>query len=347
MACANCGSNSTCNCVIRGGNGVSVDGIGSPDFPYVVSVPEDPQVMVWCDQSQDPAGYSLIYEDGSQEYFMSNGVSVGSSKPEMFVECKCDCTSGGGGTIYPDWQSLGLNGFNEMTIIDDGIKTSYLQNLSVTTPKIADQAATPMKVDLSVVDATAEAALTPFEGMLIYRKDLDKQVIYDGSAWRTLAGWELLGKTTLGVAGDTITVNNLPVRKYLHLLWTLIPSGVINSRITLNNDTSANYAFMSMLNQTNYTNNVGQSAFSLSAAALAAFKRGEARITNVANRRKLIEGYEMDDNNTDSSTTTCNNYQAYGKWHNLSNAITRIDLTNVGAGDFAAGSELIVLGADF
>jgi hypothetical protein len=40
-------------------------------------------------------------------------------------------------------------------------------------------------IDLSVADATARAALTPFEGMLIYRKDTDAIEIYDGSAWLT------------------------------------------------------------------------------------------------------------------------------------------------------------------
>lgn len=38
-------------------------------------------------------------------------------------------------------------------------------------------------VDHSVADQTARDALTPFEGLLVFRKDTDAIEIYDGSAW--------------------------------------------------------------------------------------------------------------------------------------------------------------------
>lgn len=41
-----------------------------------------------------------------------------------------------------------------------------------------------------------------------------------------------------------------------------------------------------------------------------------------------------------------NKREAAGKWHNTSNQITRVDVINITTGDFAAGSEVIVLGHD-
>jgi len=40
-------------------------------------------------------------------------------------------------------------------------------------------------IDISVADQTARDALTPFEGMQIFREDTDAFEVYDGSAWLT------------------------------------------------------------------------------------------------------------------------------------------------------------------
>lgn len=62
----------------------------------------------------------------------------------------------------------------------------------------------PNNIDLSVADSAARAALTPFEGMLIYREDLDQIQTYDGSSWFTIAGKYPIG--CRAVRSSTVSV---------------------------------------------------------------------------------------------------------------------------------------------
>ena len=223
-------------------------------------------------------------------------------------------------------------------------KTAFISDI-VDGTLIAAQAITATKADFSVADATARTALTAFEGLICYQKDVDVTYIYDGSAWRKSAQWEELGRLDLTPAGDTLSLTSLPARKYLRIIYSVQSTGgTINTRLRFNNDTANNYAWMELSNWLTYSNNTSQGSIALSATLMTSERFACLDIVNISAQRKLFHGYEVDDNSA-AATSSSNNKIVFGKWDNVSTQITRVDLTNVsGAGTFAAGSELIVLG---
>lgn len=352
MACANCGSNTTCNCVIVAGDGINVDGIGSPEFPYVISTPEDPEVMIWCSDSQEPAGYSLIREDGSQEYFTSGGISLGFTKPEMFIECKCPCESGTGGTIYPDWQSLGINGFGEMTIIADGIETAYLKDLSVTTTKIdnlaittaklADQAVIPSKLDISIADATERDSLTPFAGMIVFQEDNKMMQIYDGSSWQNIP--RVLAKTTLTSAADILTLSNIPARDTLKLKFVLINTGgTISCLGRANNDSGASkYSSKESVNSSaTFSNHASTNGLWWINTTYTAMISGEVDIRHVNGDYTVFDCETLV---TNGSVADVPEYIKSLGLYDDSAKVSSLSMVNGGTGDYAIGSYAEVIG---
>lgn len=337
--CSVCGGGGdTCNCLVVAGDNIDVAGVGSTEFPYVISAPDVPKAQkVWCGADGIPIGYSLVDKEGVQEFFLSNGSFAGLILPDGWEECKCVCQSGTGGTLYPDWQTLVINGLGELALAYDGVETVYIKNANVTAEK----------VDLSVADQTARDAIaSPWEGLQVYREDTDRTEIFDGTLWRTMAQIEELKRVTLTVAGDTISATSIPARKYLHIIYSVQSTGgTINTRISFNNDSGANYAWQELVNLTLFSNNVSQSIFAPTTALSTSPRHGRFDINNITAQRKLFTGYEIDDN-SGGAATSANNKTYYGKWDNTSAQITRVDLTNVGVGDFAIGSELVIFGWD-
>lgn len=157
--------------------------------------------------------------------------------------------------------------------------------------------------------------------------------------------WQEIGRTTLGSAGDTITVSSLPARKYLRLIYFHIATGGTTTAVmTFNGDTGANYA-------TRASSDQGATATATSGTSVAiqstAFQSDVAAIIDILNvatvaksviiRAEIIAG---------AATTAPGSRDVYGKWVNTSAQISSITITNTGAGDFNTGSELIVLGHD-
>lgn len=159
-----------------------------------------------------------------------------------------------------------------------------------------------------------------------------------GKVW-----WEELGRTTLGVAGDTVTVSGLATRKYLKVLFIGLNSGALTNTFSFNNDragTTYTWRKDSSGAETNFTSNpfvvIDSGSFNISAVM---------DIVNIATQEKpyLMQSLPM---NSVGAGNTPGRIFLGGKWSNTSNAISRIDFVNTGAGDYAAGTELIVLGHD-
>lgn len=156
--------------------------------------------------------------------------------------------------------------------------------------------------------------------------------------------WQELGRTTLGSAGDTISVTSLPARKYLLVKVLLLDTGgTVGPGFQFNGDTGSNYARRASADggaeatQTSQTSsNVGFNSASLSFT--------EVEIINVATSAKFITGHAAYGNN--AASTAPARIEFAGKWANTSDQITRIDVVNLGTGDFAIGSEVVVLGHD-
>lgn len=200
---------------------------------------------------------------------------------------------------------------------DDGtlkantVNTTQIVNDAVTTPKILDDAVTAAKVDWASTGS-------------------------NGGIW-----WEEIGKTTLGSAGDTISVTSLPVRKYLLVLVTLIGSGNIDGILRFNNDSGSNYASRIAVNGGADTTATGQTSISANGGVSTTIARVVIHITNIATQ---IKGLNFVGSNHPTSGTAPNRLEGAGTWNNTSDAITRIDYINGQSGDFAIGSEIRILG---
>lgn len=197
------------------------------------------------------------------------------------------------------------------------IKDSKLAtNNSVVTANITDDAVTAAKIDWAATGA-------------------------NGGIW-----WEELGRTTLGAAGDNISIASIATRKYLLVLGHILPSGATTPWLRFNNDTANNYSIRYSASFGAGGTLTSTSGMSLDPASTATDIYLEALIVNVLAREKTVIGHSIS-NGTAGAANAPADIEVFGKWANTANAITRIDITNTaGAGDFAIGSQIIVLGHD-
>lgn len=158
--------------------------------------------------------------------------------------------------------------------------------------------------------------------------------------------WEEIGRTTLGSAGDTITVSSIPARKYLRVLLSLASTGgTIVATLRFNNDSSTNYARKSSANFAAAADVTSENSLGLSPAD-ADDMFGEVYIINNASQEKLTISHLII-RETAGAATVPSSRETVGKWANTSAQISRIDVVNTtGTGDYVIGSEVIVLGHD-
>lgn len=171
---------------------------------------------------------------------------------------------------------------------------------------------------------------SPLGAGLINGKRLDFSFTGEGGIW-----WEELGRTILGSAADTISVANLPERKYLKVITRLIQSGNITSNLRFNNDSGTNYAFVR-----DSGNSVSQTSIGTGNSSLDQVTVWD--ITNLSSSPKTVVG--ITNFGSASAAVAPIRDTTVGKWHNTSSQISRVDAINIGSGDFASGSEVIVLG---
>lgn len=158
--------------------------------------------------------------------------------------------------------------------------------------------------------------------------------------------WEEIGRTTLGANADTITISSFGARKYLKVLISLIATGgTIGVGLRANNDTGNNYTYTrSVAGGAAVSGNTQPYAYLDVGGLFAVDYSIDLNIVNILNREKLIRGQVMD-NGTGGVANAASIADYADKWVNTAAQITRLDVINVGGtGDFATGSEIIVLG---
>lgn len=158
--------------------------------------------------------------------------------------------------------------------------------------------------------------------------------------------WEEIGRTVLGTAGDTISVTTLPARKYLMILFSCLQSGVITPWIRFNNDSGTNYNYRYFLNQATAAGAVNATGYPLDPASAADDVFGTLTLVNRSSYEKLIQA-SLTGRGGAGGGNQAATFSIMGKWANTSAQINRVDVyNNTGAGDFAVGSEVVVLGHD-
>lgn len=157
--------------------------------------------------------------------------------------------------------------------------------------------------------------------------------------------WKELGRTTLSSAGDTITVDNLTSKDNILILSNLIPSGAVSGQLRFNNDSSSNYAYRISDNGGSDGSGGNDTQLYSYIGTTATQKFSVFSVINNATSEKLVMG-DVIDANTSGAGNAPNRRESFGKWANTSDSITRVDVLNHASGNFASGSEVVVLGCD-
>jgi hypothetical protein len=155
--------------------------------------------------------------------------------------------------------------------------------------------------------------------------------------------WEEIGRTTLGTAGDLVTVN-FAARKYLKIVirYSSVTNGT-TPYLKFNNIGTTTYAFRTWDGTTN-SGFSGQPDIALATGLITApdIFYAEIGVTNLSGSSKTVISNGLHMNSTAAFAPAIDNIWAM--WENTAQ-VTRVDLFNKsGTGDFAIGAEVIVLG---
>lgn len=156
--------------------------------------------------------------------------------------------------------------------------------------------------------------------------------------------WEELGRVTLASSGAAMTISSFTARKYLKIIVNHTQVGLVAELIRFNNDSGANYARRSGVNQGADTTTTSGTSWDLYGDT-SQVRHVEFEITNNLAAVKLGIYFINVTGAIGSAATAPNRVEGIGMWANTAAQITRVDyLTS--SGSFAAGSEMIILGHD-
>lgn len=162
--------------------------------------------------------------------------------------------------------------------------------------------------------------------------------------------WEELGRTTLGAAATSISVSGFTAKKYLKIIMAGIagPQG-INSQIRFNNDSGNNYSNQYSVNHGAATSAAPASLLQIESGGTVSggVSHNEIYLFNPSGSDKV--GFYKNAHQGTSTTSANSPAELDGQFvYDSSTQVTRIDWfdTTGGPSNFAAGSEIIVLGHD-
>lgn len=154
--------------------------------------------------------------------------------------------------------------------------------------------------------------------------------------------WEKLADVTLGSAGDSLASGTFTSKKHLRFLVSIINSGALSVGLRFNGDSGNNYA-MAYMSDAGSGNSVSQSSIAAVSGTGNYSGIGEVSHNNSGNQKLgFLQGILA---GASAGTAPVNFHFKY-VWNNTSSQITSIAMINMGAGDFAAGSRITVLGHD-
>jgi len=184
--------------------------------------------------------------------------------------------------------------------------------------------------------------ITYHAGRRIQGLDADRTAIQLPSG--SVGGWVELGRTTLGSNGDNIDVSSLPDKRYYMVLANTTSSGLNRHGLRYNSDTGSNYAWRYSANGANgaVTSN---GRIIIQADNTATDEFSVTYIANKSDKEKLSYSQDVKQIAT-GATTAPARMETVGKHAQTSNPISTITLFNSESGDYASGSECVVLGWD-
>ena len=159
-----------------------------------------------------------------------------------------------------------------------------------------------------------------------------------------IGGWVEVGRTTLGSTGDTIDVSSLPDKRYYMVLQDIQVSGSANALLRFNSDSGTNYS-------RRWQNDGGSDGSSTNSDVLKSSNGWNTRefavgyVANLAGKEKLWLQDVVSDRGSGAGTAN-SRAENTSKWANTSSAISSLNYFNDTGGDFASGTEVVVLGWD-
>ena len=161
-----------------------------------------------------------------------------------------------------------------------------------------------------------------------------------------VGGWVELGRTTLGSTSDTISVASLADKRYLMLLHSGLNSGSINVGFRFNSDSGNNYNKRANINGgSETTSGATSNCLEVDGGQTANPRFGVGYIANYATKEKLGFLHGMYQSTAGAANAPAR-IESFSKWANTTDRISSIQGMNFGSGDFASGSEVVVLGYD-
>ena len=158
-------------------------------------------------------------------------------------------------------------------------------------------------------------------------------------------GMQEIARTTLSTAGDTITVNSIPVRNHIKILIGYIASGgTADASFRINNLSSAIYRMTYNVSPaiSPGTDTGAVTSLPVESGVVASGVKGYC----VIDMWNASGGRRIGNMVTVSDTTSVLAWLRGSFIIDTSSQMTRFDLINAGTGDFASGSEIIILGTD-
>ncbi len=252
------------------------------------------------------------------------------------------------GTLTGTYTIGGTPTFPSSVVTLTGSQT--LTNKVLTSPTINTATISNPTLTVDSISEFTGAAGVTIDGVLLKDSKMNGSYLTTDSVTDTVLDyprwWQEIARTTLGVAGDTITVSSIPSRRYLMIIATIFDTGgTIGCALRFNNDSGANYA-------QRYSDAGGADTTAVSATSLI-FRSGVvaapqiliAEISNYQTDEKVLYT-RMSGANTAGAGTAPQRVEGSAKWSNTADLINRVDLINGGSGDLAIGSEVIILGHD-
>jgi len=161
-------------------------------------------------------------------------------------------------------------------------------------------------------------------------------------------GWVELGRTTLGSAGDDITVSSLPDKRYYMVLASLPDTGQANQKIRLGYssvDSGSNYAWRASTNGGADNTSTSADHMNLTVDAIYDTKFSIGYLSNLSSKEKLTQWWTNERTGVGAGNPPVRK-ELVGKWTNTSNPLDVVNFFNSASGSFATGSEVVVLGWD-
>ena len=157
--------------------------------------------------------------------------------------------------------------------------------------------------------------------------------------------YQELGRATVS-SGDTLDTGTFTTKPYMMVLCYTVGSGTVHPLLHFNNDTASSYAFRYSPSGTTDATGINQTYLRFQGGISGSPRQFSVGFFNSDSSEEKLLINQLISAQTSGSAAAPTREEQVGKWSNTSNNITQVDADNGQSGDYASGTELVVLGYD-